>query len=190
MEFIDTFLASSDFVVYTLAERMNVIHPIIIIELYYNYCFRLKHSKHPSQFKFKNIIARLMDKTDNYLYSKSLLVVEQIQRDLGKYKNIVIVDDMGDDVWFNKIPNLLMQQRIMIYAVQIFAYECTTVQYQESMYRADDELFTLTRSVEEHGIVHGSRNTFFHRLCKSWHCFISLPSTFQWMSTFFHLKSA
>ena len=108
LEFIDKMYQNNiDIMIYSNAIKQNVIYHITAIEIYYNYFYEHNNTK---LFKFKHIISRISI-NDKEIFTKKLEFVTKLLQ--KQYENIVIIDDLGKNVWDENIPYLLNNTNIL-----------------------------------------------------------------------------
>ena len=95
MEFISRFVSDYDFVLYTAAPIRNAAFHMVLIEMYFNYYYRLVVNKQKHVFYFKSGIF-----PSEGAYKKSIVTLSKLV-DLRGYSELVIVDDMlyNANVW-------------------------------------------------------------------------------------------
>eukprot|EP01083_Nonionella_stella_P131604 399948_1 len=122
MRFINDHQQNAHFMIYTLAEPAVSIPHLILIELFFNYVYQLTHpvgiQTDWSEFKFDHVIFRLYDTNRRMMEYKSLPVVMKLVGDISRFDRILIVDDMGSDIWLGTIPSALVHNSCHVLAVQ------------------------------------------------------------------------
>lgn len=105
MEFMSKHRGNSNFLIYSMAEPVTVIYCVILMEMYYNFAYRLTNPKVDDHalFQFSHIITRMNGEGTKSL-STVIQLIDDFVDDWTQFDDIYIIDDLGDKVWTQDIP--------------------------------------------------------------------------------------
>ena len=159
--------ATFDIMLYSMAISPLLIYQAVTMEMYYNFVY-VPRKGLTKPFEFKYVIARAEDKRFwGHKWPKNLeYLMRMVGHDGGilqRYKNIVILDDMKNNVWSDYIPPAMIENKVNIvcYAPLPFLFakrgdslefsnsELVRIQERRSMDRTFTEFMLHLRELEE-----------------------------------------
>ena len=124
LDLIHKYFKESQFVIYSLAEASWVIPSVVLIEIYYNFVYRLRPDRYrhfygrTGYFTFHRVITQMIDKHGRTINGKSLATARTLIGSFQDLDSIYIVDDMAFNVWSDQQNEAWWTAPYRIYGLQ------------------------------------------------------------------------